>query len=74
MATHSNVLAWKIPWIEESGRVNPWGHKESDMSEHRTRFVEGDHQGNRVAFELLTTLVINRLKALIVPLSWSHES
>ena len=21
MATHSNILAWKIPWIEEPGRL-----------------------------------------------------
>ena len=21
MATHSNVLAWKIPWMEEPGRL-----------------------------------------------------
>ena len=21
MATHSNILAWKMPWIEESGRL-----------------------------------------------------
>ena len=21
MATHSNTLAWKIPWMEESGRL-----------------------------------------------------
>ena len=21
MATHSNILAWKIPWTEESGRL-----------------------------------------------------
>ena len=24
MATHSSILAWEIPWTEESG---PWGHK-----------------------------------------------
>ena len=24
-ATHSSVLAWRIPWT-------PWGHKESDMT------------------------------------------
>ena len=34
MATHSRILAWRIPWIEEPGRLyNPWGHKESDMTE-----------------------------------------
>ena len=23
MATHSSTLAWKIPWMEESGRLQP---------------------------------------------------
>ena len=26
MATHSNILAWRIPWIEEPGGLQ-WGHK-----------------------------------------------
>ena len=26
-ATHSNILAWRIPW------TSPWGCKESDMAE-----------------------------------------
>ena len=25
MATHSNILAWKIPWTEESGRLQSTG-------------------------------------------------
>ena len=34
MATHFSILAWKIPWIEESGRLySAWGHKELDMTE-----------------------------------------
>ena len=33
MATHSSFLAWKIPWTEESGRLSPWGCKESDTME-----------------------------------------
>ena len=32
MATHSSILAWKIPWREEFG--TPWGHSDSDMTEH----------------------------------------
>ena len=28
MATHSSILAWKIPWLEEPG-----GRKESDVTE-----------------------------------------
>ena len=27
MATHSSILACKTPWIEEPGRLGPWGHK-----------------------------------------------
>ena len=27
MATHSSVLAWEIPWTEETGGYSPWGHK-----------------------------------------------
>ena len=27
MATHSSILAWRIPWTEERGRHSPWGHK-----------------------------------------------
>ena len=33
MATHSSILAWRIPWIEELGRLCPWGRKESEMTE-----------------------------------------
>ena len=25
MATHSSVLAWRIPWTEESGRIRSMG-------------------------------------------------
>ena len=32
MATHSSVLAWRIPWTEEPGRLQSLGHKESDMT------------------------------------------
>ena len=33
MATHSNILAWRIPWTEALGRLPSIGHKESDMTE-----------------------------------------
>ena len=25
MATHSSILAWRIPWTEEPGRLQPTG-------------------------------------------------
>ena len=37
METHSNTLAWRIPWTEEPGRLqsmgSPWGLKVLDMTE-----------------------------------------
>ena len=32
MATHSSILAWKIPWTEEPGRLQSVGLQESDMT------------------------------------------
>ena len=32
MATHSSVLAWRIPWTEEPGRLQSTGLKESDTT------------------------------------------
>ena len=31
-ATHSSILAWKIPWTEEPGGYSPWGLKELDTT------------------------------------------
>ena len=33
MATHSSILAWRIPWTEELGGLQSMGRKESDMTE-----------------------------------------
>jgi len=32
MATHSSILAWRIPWTEEPGGLQSRGHKELDMT------------------------------------------
>ena len=37
IATHSSILAWRIPWTEEPGGCSPWGHKESDTIEQHTQ-------------------------------------
>ena len=36
MATHSSILAGRIPWTEEPVGYSPWGHKESDTTEKLT--------------------------------------
>ena len=36
MATHSSILAWIIPWTEESGGLQSMGRKGSDCTEQIT--------------------------------------
>ena len=33
MATHSSILAWRIPWTEELGGLQSTGCKKSDTTE-----------------------------------------
>ena len=33
MATHSSILAWRIPWTEEPGRLQSLESQELDMTE-----------------------------------------
>ena len=50
MAPHSSTLAWKIPWMEEPGRLSPWGRKESETTErlhfHFSLSCTGEGNGN----------------------------
>ena len=51
MAPHSSTLAWKIPWVEEPGRLQSMGtREESDMTEqlhfHYSLSCIGDGNGN----------------------------
>ena len=32
MATQSSILAWKIPWIEEAGRLQPLGFRDKEQT------------------------------------------
>ena len=37
IAKHSSILAWRIPWTEEPGKLQSMGgHKESDTTERLT--------------------------------------
>ena len=39
MATHSSILAWRIPRTEEHGGLSPRGLKESDTNEQHFHFL-----------------------------------
>ena len=36
MATHSSILAWRVPWTEQLGGYSPWNNKEFDTAEQVT--------------------------------------
>ena len=38
MATHSSILAWKIPWTEKPGRLQFIGSQELDMTQRYLSF------------------------------------
>ena len=41
-ATHSSILAWRIPWTEEPEGYSPGGRKESDMTERLGTLIAGE--------------------------------
>ena len=40
MATHSSIIAWRIPWTEELDGLQSLCHKESDMTKWLNIFTE----------------------------------
>ena len=33
VATHSSIIAWAVPWMEEAGGCCLWGRTESDTTD-----------------------------------------
>ena len=55
MATHSKVLAWRIPWTEEPGGLQSNGFQEV---RHAERLTHGIRQSNETG----TSLVVQGLR------------
>ena len=36
MASHSGIIAWRIPWTEKAGGLQSWDCKELDLAEGLT--------------------------------------
>ena len=57
MATHSGILAWRIPQTEEPGGLQSRGHKESDKTErlhfHFSLSCIGEGNGNPFRYSCL---------------------
>ena len=64
MATHSSILAWRIPWTEDLLGYSPWGHKESDTTVPLTFLSFLSSQG--------TCMLHTETRTRSFPSSWSH--
>ena len=57
MAPHSSTLAWKIPWMEEPGRLQSMGSLELDTTErlhsHFSLSCIGEGNGNPLQYSCL---------------------
>ena len=43
MATHSGILAWRIPWTEEPGGLQSVGPQRHDwVTSHNNHCIQGD--------------------------------
>ena len=61
MATHSSILAWRIPWTEQPGRLQSVGSQESDTTELLTLSLSLHYLNNYnfiTNFELSAYLLI----------------
>ena len=85
MATHSSILAWRIPWTEEPGRLQSIA-SESDITEvskhacthtaqtsgyilHSSRSKSGKHQNSGHSCPCIWVLSLTLLNSVISPYS-----
>ena len=61
-ATHSSILAWRIPWTEEPGGQSLQGRKESDTTEV-TQHIEMELEKDSFGLTTLIPLRFNQVVA-----------
>ena len=44
LATHSSILAWEIPWMEELGGIQSMGSQELDMTYPKLHMAVTSHK------------------------------
>ena len=64
MATHSRILAWKIPWTEEPGGHSPWGCKELDTTEQLSTH---EHEHHTHKTDIITEVSGSKSKETYAP-------
>ena len=80
MATHSSILAWKIPWTEEPGGIQSMGSPDSDtiygLNHHKTRDAsggrrEGASRGSHPLLQL--TWALGELEGKLRLVCWGYR-
>ena len=59
IATHSSILAWRISWTEEPGRLQSMGHKDSDRIERLTFLLSLFIHSSLKFFDHFTIITLN---------------
>ena len=82
MATDSSILAWRIPWTEEPGRLQSMGPKELDTTERLALalpyvyiyiyiYIPSYMTGSRCVLEgMNTSIILTGIRCLV---SLSHQ-
>ena len=82
MATHSSILAWRIPWTVEPGGLQSTGREKSDMTERlHFHYIKINAYGNEIQHEkysqlycnILVTVTINTLLIILQHIEISNH-
>ena len=82
MATHSSILAWKIPWTEEPGRLPSMGSQESYMIEQLTLSVfllyeveqMSETPRKRVRDQFSSVQLLSRVRLFVTPWTATRQA
>ena len=67
MATHSSILAWRIPWTEELGGLQSTGREKSDMTVRlHFHYIKINAYGNEIQHEKYSQLYCNILVTVTI--------
>ena len=64
MVTHSSILAWRIPWTDEPGRLQSMGCKELDVIEQLTLTLLPSYPASGTLTQFYLTSFCENLKLL----------
>ena len=85
MATHSSILAWKVPRTEEAGRLQSIGLQDSDMTWHsffpsfflflcRSGILQMGTPRSREVKLIVQEHIIQNTELRMQPKPWSYDS